>query len=113
MKKRLFAILVSVCMVLSLLPASALAAGNTAGYADTEGHWAEAAIDRWSDYGIVAGTGPSTFDPNGDMTRAEAAQVFVNLLRLTGAAGPERLHRHPRRRLGIPTPWPPAWPTAS
>ena len=81
MKKRLMAILISVCMLISV-SATALAAD----FADTQGHWAEEAIDRWSSAGVVNGVSDDSFDPDGEMTRAQAAQVFTNLLWLDGAA---------------------------
>ncbi|WP_162611071.1 S-layer homology domain-containing protein [Flavonifractor sp. An91] len=68
-------------MLTSLLPAVAMAAE----YSDTAGHWAEESIARWSDAGVVQGSN-GQFNPEGMMTRAEAAQVFANLLKLTGKA---------------------------
>jgi len=76
MKKKLLAILLTVCMVFSMAPA-ALAAG----YQDIDGHWAEDAINRWSQAGIVQGN-DGKFDPYGQMTRGQAAVVFANLLGL-------------------------------
>ena len=81
MKKKLLAIATCLCMLTSLLPAVALAAE----YSDTAGHWAEESIARWSDAGVVQGSN-GQFNPEGMMTRAEAAQVFANLLKLTGKA---------------------------
>ena len=81
MKKKLLAIATCLCMLTSLLPAVALAAE----YSDTAGHWAEESIARWSDAGVVQGSN-GQFNPDGMMTRAEAAQVFANLLKLTGKA---------------------------
>ena len=81
MKKKLLAIATCLCMLTSLLPAVALAAE----YSDTDGHWAEEAIARWSDAGVVQGSN-GQFNPEGVMTRAEAAQVFTNLLKLNGTA---------------------------
>lgn len=71
-------------MVLSMLGTAALAA--PAGYHDVSGHWAENAIDRWSGYGVVSGRGDGSFAPNANMTRAEMAQLYVNLLGLTEKA---------------------------
>lgn len=81
MKKKLLAIATCLCMLTSLLPAVALAAE----YSDTAGHWAEEDIARWSDAGVVQGSN-GQFNPEGVMTRAEAAQVFANLLKLDGTA---------------------------
>ena len=81
MKKKLLAIATCLCMLTSLLPAVALAAE----YSDIAGHWAEEDIARWSDAGVVQGSN-GQFNPEGVMTRAEAAQVFANLLKLDGTA---------------------------
>ena len=80
--KKLLSVVLAFVMVLSLLPVSALAAN----YSDAEGHWAEAAINRWSDYGIVTGD-ERGFRPNDNMTRAEAAKVLCELFGLTSTAG--------------------------
>lgn len=54
-------------------------------YSDTNGHWAEAAIERWSDYGIVQGYG-DTFSPDASLTRAQMATALSNALGLTETA---------------------------
>jgi hypothetical protein len=82
MKKKLLSMLLVCLLVLSLVPTVAFAAE----YSDTTGHWGEAAIDRWSEYDVVNGKGNGIFDPDGNMKRGEAAQVFANLLKLDGKA---------------------------
>lgn len=77
MSKKLLAMVLSVAMVVVMLPTMALAAG----YQDIDGHWAEDSINRWSQYGVVQGN-DGKFDPYGQMTRAQAAVVFANLLGL-------------------------------
>lgn len=79
--KKLLSVLLVCVMLLGLFPASAFAAS----YSDTQGHWAQKAIERWSDYGIVTGDGQG-FRPNDSMTRAEAATVFSRLFGLNDAA---------------------------
>ena len=80
--RKLLSVVLAFVMVLGLLPMSAMAAS----YSDAEGHWAEAAINRWSDYGIVTGD-ERGFRPNDNMTRAEAAKVLCELFGLTSTAG--------------------------
>ena len=80
MKRKVIAIVLTFCMVLTMTPVAM--AVNDAGYTDTDGHWAENVIDRWSDYGIVQGDGESFF-PDEEMTRGQAAAVFARLLGLT------------------------------
>ena len=83
MRKNITALFLAVVMAVTLLP-TAFAAGN--GYSDTQGHWGEDAIDRWSGYGVISGTGSGLFDPNAPLTRAQAAQIFANLLNLSATA---------------------------
>lgn len=82
MKKRILSLLLAVAVISTLLPA-ALASGV---YTDTDGHWGETSIDRWTAYGVVGGYGDE-FHPEGEMTRAELARVLVNLLGLQQTAG--------------------------
>ena len=70
---RIGGVLLSGALLAGLLPAGALAAEPS--FADTQGHWAENAIERWSDYGVVTGLGNGTFAPDAELTRAEMAQV--------------------------------------
>ena len=81
---RIGGVLLSAAVLASLLPAGALAAGPS--FTDTQGHWAESAIARWGDYGVVTGLGNGTFAPDAELTRAEMAQVYVNLFKLTEKA---------------------------
>lgn len=83
MRKKISALFLAVIMVVTLLP-TAFAAENS--YSDTQGHWGEDAIDRWSGYGVISGTGSGLFDPNAPLTRAQAAQIFANLLNLSATA---------------------------
>ncbi|MFD0589164.1 S-layer homology domain-containing protein [Paenibacillus sp. GCM10027627] len=62
--------------------------GSGKGFADTEGHWAQAFIAKAQAAGIVNGYKDGTFRPNKKVSRAEAAVVFNGLLDrgpLTGA----------------------------
>lgn len=54
MKRKLLATLLTLAMVFSLLPMTALAEETTV-YSDVEGHWAEDAIHRWSSYAVLQG----------------------------------------------------------
>jgi len=82
MKRRMLAVLLTLIMVIGMVPATAFAAPA---FNDIDGHWAEEAIDRWADYGIVAGMNGG-FNPDGTMTRAQAAAVFANLFGLSKKA---------------------------
>ncbi len=79
MGKKILALLLTVCMVFSL--------GVTAfatSYDDVDGHWAEDAILRWSEFGIVEGSDGS-FAPNDSLTRAQIAAIIARLLNLPEA----------------------------
>jgi len=81
--KRTCSLLLALLLCLALLPLSAAAAAS---FSDTTGHWARAHIDRWSSYGVISGVGNGLFNPDGLMTRGEAAAAFSNLLKLTEEA---------------------------
>ena len=72
-RTRIGSILLSTALLAGLVPAGALEAEPA--FADTEGHWAESAIERWSGYGVVEGRGDGTFAPEAELSRAEMAQV--------------------------------------
>ena len=46
-------------------------------YTDTASHWAKNYIEYCTTLGIVAGKGDGTFDPEGDVTVAEAAKMVL------------------------------------
>ena len=89
MKQRIISLLLVVCMVMTLLPAGALAANGTTGKTEAEtGRTAEPFADVASDSwyasavryvcanGFFNGTSATTFAPEGNMTRA----MFVTVL---------------------------------
>lgn len=65
-KSWLSILLVAVLVFSMALPSFA------AGYADSEGHWAEALIDEWSEAGVLTGAS-GAFRPDDYLTRAELA----------------------------------------
>ena len=80
MKKKLLSVLLALSLMLTLLPAAALAAS----YSDTAAHWAESSIERWSDYGIIQGNN-GAFLPDNNLTRAHMATILAKLLKLPAA----------------------------
>ena len=86
MKRRILSALVALCLIVALLPMSVMAAS----YPDTDGHWAEKSIDRWSNAAVVYGT-DGEFRPDLSITRAQIAAIFARLLRLP-AASPAEYH---------------------
>lgn len=83
--KKLLSVLLSLVLVMGLFPAGIARAEQFNDTGDTP--WATGAIERWSDFGVVTGMGDGSFNPTGTMTRAQAAQVFTNLLNLKSTAG--------------------------
>ena len=80
MKRRVLSTIIALLLVAALLPMSVLAAN----YTDTDDHWAESSIERWSDAGVVQGTGDA-FAPDSDLTCAQLATILAKLLRLPAA----------------------------
>ena len=76
-RKRVSSFLIAGAMVLSMLPATALAA-DAPTFTDVEGHWAESSIDRWTSSGVINGKDGNRLDPQDTATRAEVAQVLMN-----------------------------------
>lgn len=87
-RSKLMSLLLSGTMVLSLVGAPAAAAGKEpVKFGDMEGHWSTEAVDRWSADGIFQGDENGNFLPDKEMTRAEFAQMLVNLMGYTEKAG--------------------------
>lgn len=51
-------------------------------FKDTQGHWAQKDIEEAAELGLIAGKGDGTFDPDGGLSRAEAAVLLMRLYRL-------------------------------
>jgi len=104
MKRKALAIVLTLLMLVSVLPMGAFAASETdttvpaeaetkaASYTDTEGHWGEAAIERWTqaknsaDQAVLEGMGNNTYAPDENLTRAQAMTIFSRLLNLVETA---------------------------
>ncbi len=80
MKKKLTVILVVLSMALSLLVPSAMA------FSDTKGHWAEQAITRWEDAGVIGGYEDGQFRPDQALTRGELAAMISTIFHLSRIA---------------------------
>ncbi|MGI9861282.1 S-layer homology domain-containing protein [Moorella naiadis] len=61
-------------------------AGKTT-FKDLQGHWAEGAVKRLLQMGVVSGYPDGTFKPEGQVTRYEIASLMVRLLKPAGASG--------------------------
>ena len=83
MNTRIIRLLCITALLSLCLTAGALAAG----YPDTGGHWAEEAIDYWTEAGVFSGYPDGTFMPNQNISRAEAAAAIARLLNLSDQRG--------------------------
>lgn len=81
---KFLSLLLSLALLCGLCVPPVSAAENR--YSDTRGHWAEAAVERWSGYGVIQGYG-DTFRPNAAVTRAQMAKILSNALGLTETSG--------------------------
>ena len=75
------------------LAALTLAAGltvtNAAAFTDTQGHWAEDAISKWSEsYGILKGNEDGSFRPDAYITRGAFAGILDRFLKFRTASAP-------------------------
>lgn len=73
-KAALFFVVFGIVSALTLL-------NGTAAYNDVNGHWAQDAIEKWSqEYGILNGYGDGSFAPDSGVTRAELAVIIDRVL---------------------------------
>ena len=77
MSKKFFALVMALCMLVSVFSATAIAAPS---YTDTDGHWASAFINAAAELGFINGYGDGTFQPNRPVTRAEAMKIINRTL---------------------------------
>ena len=56
--KKIISIALTLVILFSLLPMQTFAANQ---YTDTAGNWAEQAIDRWSESGVIVGSNGNPF----------------------------------------------------
>lgn len=78
-KSLFFMLLLAALLCLSAVPALAAEQGKTK-YSDSVGHWAEAAIQRWSDEEVILGF-EGLFRPDDSITRGEMALILDRVLR--------------------------------
>lgn len=97
--RKALALTLSAAMMCSMISMSALAADETGEvtppvstgavapkFSDVDNHWGANSIGRWAESGIVKGDEKGNFNPDATLTRAELAQIFVNMFGLTEKA---------------------------
>ena len=78
-KRRFFASLTALALAAGLVMTPANAA-----FTDTQGHWAENAITKWSEeYGLITGYEDGTFRPDNSITRGAFAGILDRFLKYT------------------------------
>ncbi|MDG0873791.1 S-layer homology domain-containing protein [Paenibacillus thiaminolyticus] len=53
---------------------------SASSFRDTQGHWGQAAIDKWNGFGVVHGYA-GAFRPGSSVTRAEFAVMMDNIMK--------------------------------
>lgn len=82
--KKVLSIVLITVMFITIIPLNVFAVTN---YSDTKGHWAEDAIEKWSEYGILLGYPEGNFLPGNGITRAEMAAIINRVVVFTERAG--------------------------
>ena len=73
--------------ILSGLLAGALLLTPTMAFTDTTGHWAESAVNKWSqEYGVLQGYDDGSFRPDASITRGAFAGILDRFLQFQAAA---------------------------
>ena len=76
--KRMLSLVLALTLCLGL--ALPVRAAESAGFADTENHYAKEAVETWSGYGVLKGYPDGSFQPDGTITRAEMAAVLDRVM---------------------------------
>ncbi|MDG0809018.1 S-layer homology domain-containing protein [Cohnella rhizosphaerae] len=53
-------------------------------FADAQGHWSRPEVEVLASRGLLSGVAPGRFEPNRQLTRAEAVKLLLSLLRASG-----------------------------
>lgn len=72
------------------LAAVIAAAPAAAAFTDTEGHWAEESINKWSqEYGLLGGYDDGSFQPDASITRGAFAGILDRFMKYQAASSPD------------------------
>ena len=82
LKRKYLVTLLAIVMIVGLIPVGAFGAEVT----DIEGHWAQSRIQRWLDQGLADGYPDGTFQPNGEVTRAEFVAFMTRAFQVADSA---------------------------
>lgn len=73
-RKRVLALILTCAMLLTMLPIA-----GAVSFRDTQGHWAQDAIDKWSGYGVIQGY-DNNFEPDAPIIRGDMAVIIDRLM---------------------------------
>lgn len=82
-RHRILASTIAAILVVSSMGTQAFAVDTKTAFNDTKGHWAEEAIQTWSNYGLVSGDNSGNFNPNASITRKDLCVILNNLIGLS------------------------------
>ena len=81
-RRKLAVFLVVVFLMVTFVPSVFASMPAVEGYIDIAGHWAEEAINKWSEKGIIYGYN-GRFNPDSDITRAEFCAIINRIFGFT------------------------------
>ena len=84
-RRKLAVFLVVVFLMVTFVPSVFASMPAVEGYIDIAGHWAEEAINKWSEKGIIYGYN-GRFNPDSDITRAEFCAIINRIFGFTEKA---------------------------
>ncbi|MEG2618119.1 MAG: S-layer homology domain-containing protein, partial [Oscillospiraceae bacterium] len=84
--KRLIASIASIALLCSLSIFPVAATKDTGIYADVKGHWGQAAMETWSERGVLRGSG-GFCRPDDAITRGELAVLLQRVVGYQNASG--------------------------
>lgn len=73
-RKRVLAWILTCAMLLTMLPLA-----GAVSFRDTQGHWAQDVIDKWSGYGVIQGY-DNNFEPDAPITRGDMAVIIDRIM---------------------------------
>lgn len=73
-RKRVLAWILTCAMLLTMLPLA-----GAVSFRDTQGHWAQDVIDKWSEYGVIQGY-DNNFEPDAPITRGDMAVIIDRIM---------------------------------
>lgn len=74
MRKKVLSVALTAALAFSMTPSAAFAA------TDIEGHWGQAVLEEWEDYGVIRGYDDGTVRPDAAITRGEMATILDRIM---------------------------------